>query len=160
MMRHMLLELPMLVCCGALAGLLSSWRPLVARLDAHGLAGLTAANLAAAYWMIPRALELSLHPGPYLWAKYASLIAVGVVLPGSLRRAGVVVQIFFVGNLCAMMAIAGMVYQDAPDRLCNAYLVDDQNITGGGLVGLALGVAGVWCSSHYRELLGGTDEEA
>jgi len=44
-----------------------------------------------------------------------------------------------------MMAIAGMLYQDMPQRLCNAYSLDDQVVTGVGLVVASIGIAAAWC---------------
>jgi len=154
MARHMLLQLPLLVLAGVtLRGL--RWRvPAFARCDAHGLTGLTLLLCASACWMIPRALDASLTHGLVEALKFGSLLLAGLFLPGSLGRAGMVVQLFFLANLCAMCAIAGLLYQEAPQRLCNAYLLDEQSVAGGGLVGLALGVAVVWCVVQRRALLG------
>jgi hypothetical protein len=44
-----------------------------------------------------------------------------------------------------MMAIAGMQYQNMPQRLCNAYLLDDQTTTGIALVVASVVIAGAWC---------------
>jgi hypothetical protein len=83
-------------------------------------------------------------------AKFASLLLLGAALPGALRRAHVVVQLFFVANICAMMAIAGMLYRELPQRLCNAYLLDDQTVTGTALVALALLLGVAWCVVNAR----------
>lgn len=157
MLRHMLLQLPLLVLCGA------AWRPWLARapalaarlaaLDQHGLTGFAAASFATAGWMIPRALEAALDLPAVELLKFGSLLLVGACLPGSLGRAHLVLQLFFVANLCAMTAIAGMLYQDLPQRLCNAYLLDDQNLTGRALVGLALALGLAWCAGQRGRLL-------
>ena len=49
---------------------------------------------------------------------------------------------FVAGNLAWMMASAGMLYIDAPERLCVNYLQGDQRQTGIALVlvAIALGV--------------------
>ncbi|HJV62459.1 MAG TPA: hypothetical protein VJ743_16045, partial [Albitalea sp.] len=62
----------------------------------------------------------------------------GAVLAGSVRRMDPEVLLFFVGNLAWMSASAGMLYLDAPLRLCVNYLVDDQRQAGIGLVLLAV----------------------
>lgn len=49
-----------------------------------------------------------------------------------------------------MMAIAGMLYRELPQRLCNAYLLDDQDVTGSWLVGLALVLGVAWCIVNVR----------
>lgn len=154
MWRHMLVQLPLLVACGVLLRpWLGQWLPLApgaARWDAQGLATLTAAAFTTTYWMIPRALEQALDE-PFANAmKFISLLLLGALLPGAMRRAHVVVQLFFVANICSMMAIAGMLYRELPQRLCNAYLLDDQDVTGSWLVGLALVLGVAWCIVNAR----------
>jgi len=143
MLRHMLLQLPLLLAAGSLlaSAPLLYWSRIV-RIDQHGISGLTALLMVSAYWMIPRALELSLAHRGYAVAKFASMLVVGWWLPGALRRAHVVVQVFYLGNLSWMMAMAGLLYQDLPQRLCNAYLLDDQEQTGRALVLAALLIGG------------------
>jgi len=150
MALHMVVQLPMIAVGGALAGIAVARNApklagAMARWDAHGMAGLAWLLLASAYWMVPRALEQSLTLPLAEAAKFASLFLLGFLLPGSLTRAPTVIQIFFLGNFCAMMAIAGMLYQDMPQRLCNAYSLDDQVVTGVGLVVASIGLAAAWC---------------
>lgn len=152
MLRHMLLQLPLLVAAGwLLAGAMprgrqgsqpGRWR--IAAVDQHGLTGLTALLFVSAYWMIPRALELSITDPLVEAAKFISLGTLGAILPGSLRRANRIVQLFYMGNLCWMTAIAGIQYQNMPQRLCNAYLLDDQIATGAALVCASIAIALLW----------------
>ncbi|HEX2529962.1 MAG TPA: hypothetical protein VHK70_00660, partial [Burkholderiaceae bacterium] len=76
--------------------------------------------------------------------KIVSLLAIGAMLPGAFARANRIIQLFFLGNLVSMMAIVGMLYQDAPQRLCNSYLIDDQVVAGTGLVMFAIAIALAW----------------
>jgi len=150
MALHMVVQLPMIAVGSALAGLAVArnaprYAGAVARWDAHGIAGLAWLLLASAYWMVPRALEQSLTLPLAEAGKFASLFLLGFLLPGALSRAAAVIQLFFLGNFCAMMAIAGMLYQDMPQRLCNAYSLDDQVVTGVGLVVASIGIAAAWC---------------
>ncbi|WP_332877648.1 hypothetical protein [Massilia sp. S19_KUP03_FR1] len=144
MLRHMLLQLP----CSAAAGWLLSgnprWRQRAAAFDRHGLSVFTAALFVSAYWMIPRALERSTTDALAETLKFGTLFALGAALPGAMARANGIIQIFFIGNFCAMTAVVGMLYQDQSTQLCNAYLVDDQAATGIGLV-LASGALAIWC---------------
>lgn len=150
MARHMLLQLPAI----ALAGYLLPGAARVARrtavFDRQGLTGLAVAMLVSAYWMVPRALELSTAAWTVDAAKFASVFVSGVLLRGALQRANRIVQIFFIGNFCAMTAIAGMLYQEQVRPLCNVYSVDDQVIAGTGLVMLACAVALLWCARNYH----------
>jgi hypothetical protein len=146
MALHMLLQLPALAGAGALlADTLPPWlRRGVARCDQHGIAGLFAIMFLSAYWMIPRALESALTSPVAELVKFATWIGAGLLLPGMLARANTITQLFFLGNFTAMTAIAGMLYQDAPERLCNYYLRDDQLIAGTGLVIYAIAAALAW----------------
>lgn len=146
MARHMLVQIPMLIGAGVAAsrGLPGPLQRLGAWND-HGLTGLLAFLLATAYWMIPRALDSAVASAPAELAKVASLLAAGLLLPGSLARANTILQLFFLGNFASMTAIVGMLYQDAPRRLCNFYLVDDQMVAGTGLVALAIVIPVLWC---------------
>lgn len=145
MLRHMLLQLPLIAAAGWLIAARSRALRAAAWCDEHGILGLTLLMFVSAYWMIPRTLELSITEPPYEAAKFLSLMLLGALLPGSLRRANRIIQLFFLGNFCAMMAIAGMQYQELPQRLCNAYLLDDQAWTGVGLVAASLLIAALWC---------------
>lgn len=145
MARHMLAQLPLLVAAGWLLAGDSALLRRAARFDEYGVCGLSALLFVSAYWMIPRALEQSLDAAPAEVAKFASLLLLGALLPGSLRRAPWIAQLFFLGNFSAMMAIAGMQYQSLPQRLCNAYLLDDQALAGAGLVAGAIAIAILWC---------------
>jgi hypothetical protein len=44
-----------------------------------------------------------------------------------------------------MMAFAGIQYQNLPQRLCNAYRLDDQTDTGMALVIASVVIAAFWC---------------
>ncbi|WP_188563995.1 hypothetical protein [Undibacterium terreum] len=157
MLRHMLVQLPLLALCGYLfaAAFRRSAMPqrpfastVLRRLlacDQNGVSGLFALLFISAYWMIPKALEECLRLPMAELLKFSSLILLGTILRGSLSRSNWIIQIFFLGNFCSMMAIAGMLYQDAPQRLCNAYLLDDQSYTGIGLVSASLVIAACWC---------------
>lgn len=150
MLRHMLLQLPLLAAAGALLGARLAPIQRLGAIDEHGLAVLSALMVVSAYWMVPRALELSLTSGMTAAAKYLSLFIIGMLMPGAMRRANIVIQIFFLGNFCAMTAISGILYQDLPQRLCNAYLLDDQARTGVALVVVAVAIAIGWSALQLR----------
>jgi len=144
MAPHMLVELPLLFVAGwALARALGPRARLPAAIDAHGLLGLTWVSAVSALWMIPSMLDLSLLDARLQWAKYLAWWLAGGVGRGSLSRAGPVVGVFFLGNIAWMLATAGLLYQDEEQRLCVSYLVDEQAVTGKGLIVLALLLAGL-----------------
>ncbi|WP_157691573.1 hypothetical protein [Noviherbaspirillum autotrophicum] len=152
MTRHMLVQIPMLlvagIACSRSMSALQTDSERLSRLEAwnaHGLTGLLVFLLTTAYWMIPRALDSAVACAAAELAKMLSLFVAGFLLPASLARANTILQLFFLGNFASMMAIVGMLYQDAPQRLCNFYLVDDQVWAGMGLVTLAVVLPLLWC---------------
>ncbi|MRW85437.1 hypothetical protein GJ698_15230 [Pseudoduganella sp. FT26W] len=150
MLRHMLVQLPLLVLSGVLyaVGVGGQFRAVgrwYANIDQYGVTGLTAGLLVSAYWMIPRMLEKSLTDPLTEAAKFVSLVMLGMALPASLRRASWITQLFYLGNFSWMTAIVGIQYQTLPQRLCNAYVLDDQVDTGMAIVGAAVLVAVLWC---------------
>src|SRR3546814_17359920 len=88
--------------------------------------------------MIPRALDEAVLTPEVTLAKFSSLLAAGAALQQSWRPAGTIVQLFFLGNWAAMSATVGLLSQQVQTRLCNLYLIGDQQINGEGLVMLAV----------------------
>ena len=146
MARHMLLQFPLLMLAGALlAGALpAAARSAIARWNAYGISGLVATALVLGLLMVPRVLDLALVSPAIEWAKCSALVLTGAALRLSWRPAGLVVQGFFLGNLLPMMAVVGQLYVDSPTRVCNAYLLDDQEQLGQWLVWLAVVIAVAW----------------
>ncbi|WP_243020876.1 hypothetical protein [Simplicispira sedimenti] len=146
MWRHMVLQFPLLMAAGALlaAALPPRARGAVARWNAHGIAGLVLVACVLAVLMVPRVLDLALRDGTIEAAKGAALVLAGAALRLSWRAAGLVVQGFFLGNMLPMTAVVGQLYIDAPLRLCNAYLLDDQARLGQWLIALAVLLALGW----------------
>lgn len=157
MWRHMVLQFPLVMLAGALlAGALGARaRAAIARWNEGGLAGLVGAGIVLAILMVPRVLDLALYQPGVETAKLAALLFAGAALRLSWHHAGVVLQFFFLGNVLAMMAIVGMLYIDTPVRLCNAYLLDDQERLGHWLTVSAaiLGVAWLlWTGRRLMQL--------
>ncbi|HYG45142.1 MAG TPA: hypothetical protein VEA17_19655 [Bordetella sp.] len=146
MALHMLLQLPVLVLIGGLlAGQLTpTWQARAAGWNAHGITGLAFVAAAAALGMVPRLLDLALVDMRVEIVKYAAFVLCGAALRLSWRHADVVVQLFFLGNVLPMMAIAGTLYIDTPRRLCNAYRLDEQLWVGHALVWLAAILGAIW----------------
>ncbi len=146
MWRHMVLQAPLWMLGGALlaAGLGPRARARVARWNAHGISGLLAAALVLALLMVPRVLDLALVSPAVEAAKCAALALAGAALRLSWRAAGLVVQGFFLGNVLPMTAVVGQLYIDSPTRVCNAYLLGDQDRLGQWLVGMAAVLAVAW----------------
>ena len=146
MWRHMLLQYPLWMLSGALltAALPSGMRHTIARWNAHGISGLAYVGIALTVLMIPRVLDQALlHPGIEV-AKCAALVLAGSLLRLSWIASGLVVQSFFLGNMLLMGTVVGQLYASTPLRLCNAYLLDDQERLGTWLSGISIGTALAW----------------
>ena len=150
MSLHMLLEFPLLFASGWVAMGWGRGVPTVRRamaplavFDWHGWTGATLASCVAAFWMLPLALDATLMSDAVAIAKYTSWWLTGFTLARSWYRMAPEVVLFFVGNLSWMAASAGMLYLQTPARLCVNYLIDDQQRTGLGLIGLALLLGGL-----------------
>ena len=162
MARHMLVQFPLLVLCGALlAGGLSAEiakaapdRPVPAsRWNAHGMTGLFGTALVLALLMVPRVLDLALINPWVEFAKMTALVSSGAAICLSWRPAGWLVQGFFLGQVLPMMVVAGTLYANSPTRVCNAYLLDDQVLLGQSLVWIAAGIALAWLAALFQSLM-------
>ncbi len=152
MWRHMVLQFTLLMLAGALAAAPVA-RPVplarLSRWNAHGIAGLVLAAVVLAVLMVPRVLDLALRVAVVEALKCAALVAAGAALRLSWRQAGRVVQGFFLGNVLPMGFVVGQLYVDSPLRLCNAYLLDDQERLGHWLMGLSAVVAVAWVGGVF-----------
>lgn len=146
MWRHMVLQYPLWMLAGALLGgaLSARARAAAARWNASGISGLLLAGCVITVLMIPRVLDLALVLPAVEFAKCAALVAAGAALRLSWRLAGLVVQGFFLGNMLLMGAAVGQLYATSPLRLCNAYLLGDQQRLGNWLTGISTTVAVIW----------------
>lgn len=164
MSAHMLVQIPLLVLAGVFAE--QAWRAwrsqlpgggraVVARgwsYNEYGVPGLLFASLVGACWMLPRALDDALLVWQVAAFKYIGLFVVGVIVRASVRRSNTVIKLFFLGNFCWMSAIVGMIYLDQPVRLCNAYLQNDQEWAGRGLIALAIILPSTWLLAEVRPI--------
>ncbi len=164
MSLHMLLHIPLILVSGILAasalfsggigeaGRLGRLREHYAKYNEYGIAGLLLCTFVAAYWMIPSSLDQVLVSVPAHGLKYLGLFIAGMALYDSLRRSNSVIDLFFLGNFSWMTAIAGLLYQDNPERLCNFYLLSDQEMAGRGLVAVAVLVPLAWLIAERRRI--------
>lgn len=145
MSLHMLAEFPVLfiagwsacrLCLGRLPA--RRWLRLQRLLDWRGWTGAVLTSGVALAWMVPSALDAALLWPAAAAVKIGSWWLAGWLLADSWRRMDTEVLLFFVGNLAWMAATAGLLYTDAPARLCVNYLQDDQRHAGTGLVLLSV----------------------
>ena len=148
MTAQMLVQIPLLAAAGWLAAMALPAR-LSAAIDTcneHGIGGLLLATLASAFWMLPRALDAAVTDPWLAIAKYLSVpLLIGLPLALSWPRMGFVVKGVLLLEGIATLLRLGWLYLVSPERLCNLYLLDDQQRLGRLLLligaALFLGVA-------------------
>lgn len=161
MALHMLLQFPLILLAGWLLakGVPEQARSMAQTWNHAGVAGLLVTAIVLMFWMIPRALDLVLIDRTLESWKFLTLALAGAALELSWQPAGMIVRGFFLGNVLPMMMVAGWLYVEAPVRLCNSYLSNDQLRTGSGLLVLAIAGSMVWLYAFFMPSVRKADGE-
>jgi hypothetical protein len=133
MSRHMLVQMPLLVIIGIVACRLLPVQKQDSIVLSVGGAWpcVIVAMFASSYWMLPRALDAALTDPLAEVAKFLSLpLLVGFPLALAWRRLTLIGRGFVWTNFFSMLAVLGWLYIAAPVRVCNSYLVNDQENAG------------------------------
>lgn len=130
---HMLVQIPMLIIAGyclkqkilgsqyTLAASISQWLWVY---------------LASAFWMLPISLDKALLYPEWDVLKILSFLITGAVLK-IVFQSQRLLALFFIGSMVMMLFFVGFYYQQTDIRLCNAYLIESQQVTGIGLIASA-----------------------
>ncbi|SEP73406.1 hypothetical protein SAMN04488038_101325 [Solimonas aquatica] len=137
---HMLMQLPLLAGVGYLAGV--AWLQarsgsVAARtlkgtqsFNAGGATGIIAASFAMLLWMLPRGLDLARLDVAIDALKFATVPLAGLAIALSWPRLPVIARAVVHLEVIATFFRFGWGYLTAEQRLCLAYLTDDQARTG------------------------------
>ena len=155
MLTQMLVQIPLIFLAAVCWSTRIRWPEGASwiRWNAQGAPGLLFSAFILAYWMTPIALDGAAADSLRETLKIASVAAAGISAGVSWRLGSGVAHAFYVGNMLWMTVTAGMLYQETTQRLCNAYLWDDQAITGQALVGVSLVLAVTWMFMIARKNL-------
>ena len=155
MTRHMLVQFPLLALIGFwFAGALPrNWMRRLNLWNGYGISGLFASALLLAILMIPRVLDLALVDGRIELVKWLALLLCGAAMRLSWQPAGLLVQGFFLGNVLPMMVVVGYLFESSSVRLCNAYLLDDQERLGQSLLWIAAATGLAWFAILVRAMM-------
>lgn len=162
MALHMLVQLPLLAAIGWCIG--SAWlqsKPggagaralrLAQSFNAGGATGILAASFVMVMWMLPRFLDLARLDGVADAVKFVTVPAAGLAVALSWPRLPVIARAIVHLEVIATLLRFGWGYLAADERLCLAYLADDQQLAGILLIylGAAYAVAAAW-----RPMFGG-----
>lgn len=143
MVSQMLAQIPLLTLAGWwFAQGTPNWlRRHFAAWDCHGVSGLLLASLTGLVWMLPLAVDASLNEPLVTLAKFMSVpLLIGAPIALSWPRAGFVVRGMVLLELIATTFRLGWLYAISPERLCNNYLLDDQQQLGQLLIGLGCAI--------------------
>ena len=162
MVRHMLVQLPLLAligaCLGALwldahrAGKAALALRAVQQCNAGGATGILAASFVVMLWMLPRCLDLARLDAAIDALKFITVPAAGLAVAVSWARLPVIARAVVHIEVIASFWRFGWGYLAADTRLCLAYLADDQQRAGELLLwaGAVYAILVVW-----RPLFGG-----
>lgn len=126
---HMLFQLPMLI----LAGYMLNEREIKKYLLIDNVAMWLWIYFSGLFWMLPISLDKALINPFWDLFKIISLLVTGVLLKKVLNSYRIL-ALFFIGSTVMMLFFAGIYFQTTDNRLCNAYLIESQQLTGFGLI--------------------------
>lgn len=128
-----LLVIPLLVIAGVLLanGLPRTWRVIYSQTDPHGIIALLIAGYTIAFWLLPRNVDGAVIDQSANWVRQITLpLIAGIPLGLASHR----IPIWFCSLLwamgTAMLFVMGWLYTVAPTRLCNSYLITEQQTLG------------------------------
>jgi hypothetical protein len=133
MALQMLVQIPLLIGAGYLLRDAVPVRmvAIIERWNRHGISGLVLTTLAGAVWMLPRSLDAAVNEPWMAVAKFITVpLLIGLPLGLSWPHMGFVIRGVFLLELIATFFRLGWLYLASPVRLCNNYLLDDQQQTG------------------------------
>lgn len=141
---HMLVQIPLLVLAGWTVGKGFLGHPIQSWND-RGIPGLLLALFAMLFWMIPRWLDTALSEPIWEVVKFISIpLLIGLPLGMSWTRMTGFARAVVWCNGISMLIVIGWLYVAAPVRVCNNYLVNQQEEFGYTAMVLALFIAAYW----------------
>ena len=147
MLLHVLVQLPLLVFIGWAVGewLPPHWRRRLNDFNRLGLTGVFLITGTGLFWMLPSALDASLNHTVFAVIKVLSVtLFIGVCWSLTHQVIHPIVKGVFLLEVWAMLGRLGYLYKVSPDRLCNNYLLNEQQLLGTALIYLAIITAAVW----------------
>ena len=159
MTAQMLVQIPLLAAVGYLLHDAVPERVVarISRWNHLGISGLVLATVAAACWMLPRSLDAAVTERWVEAAKFTSVpLLIGLPFGLSWPRMDFVVRGVFLAELIASFFRLGWLYLVSPVRLCNNYLLGDQQRLGAYMVSIGvamlIGMAGMLLWGRFDSL--------
>ena len=146
---HVLIEIPLLIIVGIMAGSLIKPR-LAGVLSMISIPAILLACFTLAFWMIPRWLDASLNDEFIAYMKYLSLpLLAGIPLALSWQILHPIARGVVKIEFLAMLFRLGWIYLVSPERLCNNYLLNEQQQLGYMMIILAFAFGTIWLAQVF-----------
>ena len=147
MPAHVLIEIPLLIIIGMIIAKVFE-KPLnhfFSSINRGGIFGILLTTVFLAFWMIPRWLDASINYESVAWSKYLTLpLFVGIPLACSWNLLHPIARGVVKIEFLSMLLRLGWLYIISPDRLCNNYLINDQELLGKGFLIIGFIVSITW----------------
>ena len=142
--KHVLIQLPFLAISGYLFVIgLGELNLRITESIANAL--LLVAVFAILFWMLPRSIDATLVNPVVEIAKFFSIsVFVGGSLAIGRANSNPFLRGFLKANAISMLGVLSFLYIHAPLRICNSYLVSDQERLGLAFLITAIGLAIAW----------------
>jgi len=144
LINHMLIQIPLLALAGWMIGK-GSFSSLFQQWNERGIPGLLIAVFAMLFWMIPRWLDAALSEPLWEIIKFITVpLLIGIPLGISWPRLSSFSRAVVWSNAISMLVVIGWLYVAAPVRVCNNYLVNQQEAFGYTAMVVSLGISVYW----------------
>ncbi|MCC3355580.1 hypothetical protein [Bacillus sp. REN16] len=143
MVATMLIQIPLLVVSGYFLakGFPKKWQTFFLFFNGNGIAGILITLFILTYWSLPRSIDAALNDPLMEFAKYISLpFLAGLFLYYSWQLLGPISKAFIWANMISMIFVMSWLYLASPARLCNNYLVTEQQELGKAMFILGMGI--------------------
>ena len=152
-LTHVLLQLPLLALAGGMIAQALAQPKLRSKSSDRsspawmkgGLPLILVAIFTIAYWMLPRSIDAALLDPEMELLKFITVpCLIGAPLAIGWGRAHPLLRGFLKAQTISMLAVMAFLYTHAPIRICNVYLVADQERLGVGFLIAAVTCALLW----------------
>ncbi len=150
MLTHVLVQLPLLTLCGIWIAINIKKHKISSIPYHYSLPLLIVALITSMFWMIPRVLDASLEHTTFTVLKFISLpFLLGVPLALGWKNIGSITKAFVITNILSMLIVLAWLYIEAPMRLCNYYLIDEQKQLGVYLLYISGFISLLWSTKLF-----------
>jgi len=140
---HMLFQLPLLAWAGYL--IVPKGALATSSMNQGGWAALLVVLFTTAIWMLPRSIDAAVTSPTIDLIKFITIpIGFGAALAIGWPNAHPILRGFIKAQTLSMLLVLAFLYTHSPVRICNAYLVNDQERLGYGFLIAAILLAIIW----------------